>query len=186
MRRINHAAARLQVPADQLLGVARGGGVERGEGLIEEPERHAFGKKETRERGAPALALRELAHGQRGHGKGTERCGERFALRLQAGEPAGDVEVLVRREIVLERGGVPDVDEVARILFRKAADRRAAPAHYALRRREQAAEDAKQARLAAAVRAGDAQELAPRDAERQPAKERAAATLAVEPRRLQH
>ena len=68
----------------------------------------------------------------------------------------------------------------------EAEDRRAAPAHFALRRREQAAEDAQKARLAAAVRAGDAHEIAAGDAERESAEERAAASLAVEPLRLQH
>src|SRR5438445_26006 len=115
--------------------------------------------------------------------------GKRLATMMKkrsAGEAGEEVEVLVRSASVLGRGRVANVDQLARVLLGEAEDRRAAPAHFALRRREQAAEDAQKAGLAAAVRAGDAHEIAAGDAERESAEERAAASLAVEPLRLQH
>src|SRR5205823_13652534 len=119
-------------------------GSERSEGRIESPARHPFGEEPPRTRGAPALSPRELAHRQPGHRERNERRDERFAVRLHAGEAAGNVEILVRREIVLERGRVPDIDELARILFGKLSYWRAAPAHFALRGRQEAAENAQQ------------------------------------------
>src|SRR2546423_11770684 len=40
MRRVDEAAASAKMTVDQFLGVARRCGVERGEGLVEQPQRH--------------------------------------------------------------------------------------------------------------------------------------------------
>ena len=79
-----------------------------------------------------------------------------------------------------------DVDERAVVVLGEPRDALAHPADLARRRREQAAEDAHEARLAAAIGPGDAQPLAVSERERQFAKERPAAALAREPRRLEH
>src|SRR5207248_8247153 len=115
------------------------------------------------------------AYRQVGYGEHRERRAERFLGRPRSREAASDVEVLVGREIVLQRARMPDVDELARILLAQPPDGRAAPAHFALRRRQQPAQDAQQARLAAAVGPGDAQQLTARERERHAAKERPSA-----------
>src|SRR5262245_31096957 len=79
-----------------------------------------------------------------------------------------------------------EIHELARIVFAQRADRLALPAHLARRRRQQAAQDAQQAGLAAAVVARDAQRLAFLQSERQPAEQLPPAALALEIDRLQH
>jgi len=81
---------------------------------------------------------------------------------------------------------VADIDERAVVVLREMADRRAVPAHLARRRRSQPAQDANEARLAAAVRPGDAQRLAAGERERELGKEPPCAALAGEAGRLEH
>ena len=136
-------------------------------------------------RAAP-LALRELAHRQLRHVELSQCGAQRLGARGSSGEPAADREVLVRRQLVFHRGRMPDVDELARVVLLQRSDRLAFPAHRAGAGRGEPAQDPQQAGLAAAVGAGDAQQLARRHGERDAAKELAPAALAFQLLSLQH
>src|SRR5471032_3497074 len=71
----------------------------------------------------------------------------------------GNLEVFQRRKIILQGIEMADEDETPRILLALGADRAPAPAQLPCARRKQAAHDAQQARLAAAVGSGYAQQL---------------------------
>src|SRR5688500_9479049 len=97
----------------------------------------------------------------------------------QAGNAAGDGEVLGGGELVLHRRRVAEVDEVTGVFLAQRLNGGPVPAHLARARREQAAQDAQQAGLAAAVRAGDAQRLARRERERERAEQLLSTALAL-------
>src|SRR3954468_3277261 len=185
MRRVDHDAAAVHLFSHEAIENRDAFGVEGGKRLVEEPQRR-LGHEQARERRAPALALRELAHRQLRYAEPLEPRGERFHRRTSAGKTTADLEVLARREIVFHRGCVADVDQLARVILSQAADRLALPAHLAGARPGETAQDPQEARLAAAVRAGDAQQLAPGHDERDPAKQDPCAAFAFKLRRLQH
>src|SRR3954466_1388243 len=185
MRRVDHGAAAVHLFSHEAIENRDAFGVEGGKRLVQEPQRR-LGHEQARERRAPALTLRELAHRQLRYAEPLERRGERFHAAILAGKATADLEVLARREIVLHRGCVADVDELARVVLSEAADGLALPAHLAGARPGEAAQDPQEARLAAAVRAGDAQQLAPEHDGPDPAKQDPCAAFAFELRRLQH
>jgi hypothetical protein len=151
-------AAVPHVLKDQLFGALRGRSIECGEGLIQQPKRHALRERQPREGRSPALPLGELPDGflkrQAKTDQGVAHC---LGRDRNTGERAADFQVFGGGELILKPRGMTDVDELARVLLGEAPDRLAAPAHFALRRGKEATEDAQQARLAAAVGAGDAQ-----------------------------
>src|SRR4051812_8440690 len=186
VRRIYDCAARAEVAADQLFGVRHRSRIERRERLVEQPERHRCRHLQARQRRAPAQALRELAHRNIRHGESRQGRAQCLGRLRQAGELAGDSEILGRRELVLHRRRMAEINEMARIILAQSRDRLAVPAHLAAGRRQKSAENAKEAGLAAAVRTRDAQELAARNVQRQRPEQLPAAALALDLSRLQH
>src|SRR5262249_8881689 len=79
-----------------------------------------------------------------------------------------------------------DVDQLARVVLLQACDRLSLPAHLPGARAGEPAEDAQQARLATAVRARDAQQLARGEDEGNRAEQGPRAALAFELRRFEH
>src|SRR3954468_21328302 len=116
VRRIDDGAAALHLFSHEAIENRDAFGVEGGKRLVQEPQRR-LGHEQARERRAPALALRELAHRQLRHAEPLERRGERFHACTLAGKATADLEVLARREIVLHRGCMADVDQLARVIF---------------------------------------------------------------------
>src|SRR5882672_11404508 len=163
VRRIYDSAAAGNVPADQAPHAFDRRGVERGEGLVEDPQRCCFREREPGQRHAAALALRQHARGQVLLGREAEpreRCDDPSPVGDKAGERAGDFQILRRREIVLQRVGVAHIEQPRPEFLLEPAHALAAPADLAAVGLEQPAGDAQQARLARAVGAADAQQLA--------------------------
>src|SRR3982075_3602581 len=96
------------------------------------------------------------------------------------GERASDAQILRGGKVVLHRGCMADVDQLLRVLLAQAPDFRSLPPHCTGGRRQQPAENAQEARLAAAVGSGDAQKLAATQRDRQVAEQPAPAALAVQ------
>src|SRR4051812_22412420 len=111
VRGVDHRAATLHLFFQNTIEIRDALGIERGKRLVEEPQR-CVRHEQARERGAPALTLRELAHRQLGYAEPLERRDERFPACALACEATTDLEVLARGEIVLHRGRVTDVDQL--------------------------------------------------------------------------
>src|SRR5687768_6169816 len=111
MGRIDDGAARARMRADQFPGQLGRGSVERGERLVEQPQRHRRRKRKPRERRAPALALRHLLQNLMGNAHAPERALDVLPRRRKAGEQAGEFQVLRGGELVLHRRRVAEVDE---------------------------------------------------------------------------
>ncbi len=152
--------------------------IERVQGLVEQPERGRR-KRHAGQRGAAALAGRQGAHlpgGQRPEIEGQE--GSLQAIGAPTAQALGDHEIFGHRQVALEpvemtepgQPAVPGVD-VPR-------DVRPLPTHRAGIRPDKAGQGAQQGRLAAAVAAGQRQQLARRQAEGQAAEHAPAATPA--------
>src|ERR1017187_1162036 len=97
-----------------------------------------------------------------------------------------NLEVFQRREIVLQGIEMADEDEIPRILLALGTDRPPGPAQLPRVRRKQAAHDAQQARLAAAVGPGHAQQLAATEPEAEVAEQPPLASRALESSRFKH
>ena len=155
--------------------------VERGEGLVENPERHGAGKPEAGERDAAALALRELARGhvdEVGQAHGV-KCVKRGVLRDGHGRHVGiDHHVLEHRQVVLDAVAVSDVAELAPEVLGGLLDGNAPPAHLALDGTHEARHQSQKRRLARTVAAGDAHERAGLHGEREIPKKRPLPALA--------
>src|SRR5688572_21395666 len=185
--RIYDDAAGADVLADQPLDQLRGLRVERGKRLIEQPDGNGLAQDQPGERGPPALALRKRLHQHRfRHIQGPQGRRDLALAPRPACQPARYRQVLRRRQLVFHRRRVAEVDQLARVLLPHAPDRLALPAHLARARRQQPAQNAQQAGLAAAVGAGDAQQLAWLQRERQPAEQNPPAARAFEIGRFQH
>ena len=137
--------------------------VERGERLVEDPQRLCLRSRETRQRDAALLPLREIPRRHvlpPGEAEARERRVERLRRRREAGQAQREAQVLARREVLLDGAQMPQVKQLARVLLPHGVRVLPRPQHPARRGACQAAEDAQQAGLAGAVRAGDAQQRA--------------------------
>src|SRR5688572_28858480 len=187
VRAVHHAAAALRVLAEQRARELRRRGVERGEWLVEQPDRRLPADAQARERRAPALALRELAHRLVArHAIVRQRLANLIDRRREPRERAARAQILGASELLLHRRRVPKVYNVPGVFLLEGLDVGAVPAHFARARREQPVQDPQQAGLAAAVRPRDAHQFAGRKPEREPAEERSSAALAFQIPRLQH
>src|SRR5258706_10110799 len=180
----DHRAAACGMLRDQRIDSRARLPIERGVGLVEQPERHLLAHDEARQRGPAPLALRELPH--RNIWRNGEALQSGVGLRRKSRQPASDLEVLRRGQVVLHRRRVAQVDDLSRIFLPQNADRLALPAHLPFIRRQQTAEDAQQAGLAAAVRAGDAQALAARQRKAKGAEKRAVLAHALQASGFEH
>ena len=115
-----------------------------------------------------------------------QRILQDFCFGRNSNQPARDLEIFDRREIVFHRRRVAQVDDLARVFFFQRTDFFATPTHFAFTRREQAAQDAQQAGLAAAVDAGNAQPLAGGEGKAKRIEQRALLAHALQADRFQH
>src|SRR5712691_9749207 len=115
MRREDRRSAPRKVLRDQILHVLHGRGIERRERLIQDPQRHGAARGEPRQGHAPALPLRQHPRGQvlaTGKAEPAQRLADLRGLRPDAGERARHVQILGGAQVVLDRIGVSDVDEL--------------------------------------------------------------------------
>src|SRR6266851_7546714 len=188
VRREDHRGASRKVLRNQILHMLHGCGVERGKRLIQDPQRHRLAQGEPRKSRSAALPLRQHPRGQilaTGKAEPVERLADPRGLRPDAGERARHAQILGGGQVVLDRVGVSDVDELAPEFLLQPADILARPAHFAPRRLEQPACDAQQAGLAGAVRPDDPQQLAAAQREPKTIEQRALAASALEIDRLE-
>src|SRR5258708_7153172 len=106
-------------------------------------------------------------------------------LCTNAGKRARHVQILGRGQVILDRVGVSDVHELPPELLMQPPNILARPEDLAARRLEQAACDAKEARLAGAVVPCDTEQLAAAQREAQRAEKPALAAHALEIDRLE-
>ena len=177
----HHDAARPDMLAHEVRKAGDAAHVERGEGLVENPERHGAGKPEAGERDAAALALRELARGhvdEVGQAHGV-KCVKRGVLRDGHGRHVGiDHHVLEHRQVVLDAVAVSDVAELAPEVLGGLLDGNTPPAYLTLDGTHEARHQSQKRRLARTVAAGDAHERAGLHGEREIPKKRPLPALA--------
>ena len=147
------------------------------ERLVEHPQ-VGRSQQQAGQQHAPLLSGREIRApaGPRGR-RGAPAPGRRRGLRRSPPTPSSrerEPQVLERREVVLQRGRMAEVDEVATIALPVVADVDAAPAHVRPASGGRKADQrAQQGRLAAAVLALHVQPLAGFEREVQPVEEAA-------------
>ena len=164
-------AAVVQVLLQQFVEHRGAAPVERGRGLVEQPQRASRrllrGERETGQHQALLLALREPPRRDRrlaGNAGGCEGRAQRSGRRVEAVEGCGQGEVLERGEFALEARRVPLVEGVPAkpaAAGREVFTGEAQPAGSG----RQAEQGAQQARLAAAVRTLQQDHLARRERE---------------------
>src|SRR5207249_4576278 len=137
--------------------------VERRKRFIQDPEWHRFAQGQTRERRSAALSLGQ--HPSRhvlatGKTQASQRLADLRRLPAIARERTRHVQILGGCQVILDRIGVSDVDELLREFLLKPPDIVAAPTYFAARRLEQSARDAQKARLAGTVGSSDSEQLA--------------------------
>src|SRR5258707_10679809 len=175
------------MPPDQLFDQPGRCSIQGRERLVGHAQRGRLPYREPRELGPPSLALRQflgkiVLTAQTEDLEGTVNL---FFIDAQACQGASDSEVLCGRELVLQGAGVTDENQLLRVFLPQPPYVAALPAHLAAVRQQQAAQNTQQAGLAAAVRPGDAQQLAAIERERQAAEKPSPAPLAIEGRRLE-
>lgn len=187
--RVDHGGSARDMVGDHLLYDFHRPGIERGERFIKDPQRGLAAQREPRQGDAAALPLREHARGPMcaaADAKLVERRPQLAVGGPASGERARNGKILGCRKIILDGVGVTEINEPPPELLAQSPDILALPAHRAGGRRKQAAQDAQQACLAAAICPGNAQQLAPAQLEVKPAEERALATRALEFDCLEH
>ena len=120
---------------------------------------------ETCQIDASALSLRQASCRQvfaRAQTGGRQRLHGERALEAVTGHDACGDEILERSEVVLQRGGMAQVDQVAVELVALLRQRTPLPEHFAFARCSQPAEDAQQTGLAGAIGAQNPQQFATR------------------------
>src|SRR6185503_4761693 len=113
-----------------------------------------------------------------GKAEALQRRLDGLARRRLAGKAAGDREVLRGSQIVLHRGRVSEIDELLRVVLAQVHDLAPSPAQLSFHGGKEAAQDAQQAGLAAAVGPFDAQRFARLERKAEPAEQLAPAALA--------
>src|SRR5258706_12656495 len=88
------------------------------------------------------------------------RLADHRGLTPNAGERARNAKILGRGQVILDRAGVPNVDDLPPELLLQPPDILARPTYLAAGRLEQRACDSQEARLARAVGSSDAEQLA--------------------------
>src|SRR5688572_7608911 len=122
---VDHAAAALRMLAEQRARQLGRAGVERRERLIEQPDRRRPAYDQPRERGAPPLPLRELAHRLvAGDAETRQRVAQLPGGNRQAGERACRAQVLRAGQLVLHRRGVPEVQDMPGVVLPQRLDAR--------------------------------------------------------------
>src|SRR5258707_299148 len=163
MRRESHCRAPGEVLRDQILHTLHSRDVERRKRLIQDPQRHSLAQGQARERDAPPLALRQHPRRQifaTAKAELAKRLADPRGLHRNAGKRARNAQILGRSQVILDRAGVSDVDELPPELLLQPPDILARPAYLAAGRLEQRAYDSQEARLARAVGSSDAEQLA--------------------------
>src|SRR5712672_878001 len=188
MRRENHCCAPGEVLRDQILHTLHSRGVERRKRLIQDPQRHRLAQGQARERDAPPLALRQHPRRQilaTAKAELAKRLADPRGLHPNAGERARSAQILGRGQVILDRAGVPNVDDLPPELLLQPPDILARPAYLAAGRLEQRACDSQEARLARAVGSSDAEQLAAAYSEAQRTEQAALAARAVKVNRFE-
>ena len=166
----DYDATRGEMRGEQTLQLHHGTDIERGKRFIENPQRHRGGNGEPGQGHAAALSLRKYFRRQFCAMGNTEAIEPGEHAPGFGGHPCQcrcNLQVFQRREIVLQGIEMADEDEIPRILLAFGADRPPAPAQLPRAWRKQAAHNAQQARLAAAVGSSHAQQLAATETEAQ-------------------
>src|SRR3954468_20071609 len=138
VRRKHRGASTRDVLGDEVLDRARRVRIQRRERLIEQPERRRRAQHQSRERGAPALSLRQfLQQDALRYLEPRQRVTHVGAPGGRSGKRTGDREVFLRGELVLQRRRVAEIDELGPVFFLERADGSALPAYFARCRRQQ-------------------------------------------------
>src|SRR5690348_13096294 len=114
VRGVYDSATARNVPADQLPHALDRGRVQRGEGLVENPQRRPLAEREPRQRDSPPLPLRQHARGQVLAPREAEAVEGGGHLPLAGGrsrERGGDAEIFRCGQVVLEGVGVAQVEQ---------------------------------------------------------------------------
>jgi hypothetical protein len=161
--------------------------VERGERFIEYPQCAAPVGQQPGQRDAATLPLRQAAcrHVETGgQPDGDQRVEQVFFRQAFTGDGRTGPQVFQRREVVLHRIAMTEIEHAVAPVIAYRRDRRAAPAQFARLRLRQAAQDAQQTGLATAVGTRDMQQLTRSDRQVQPGKQPCASARASQCGRL--